>query len=569
MVNSTETKTNGKAEREAEAKARSRAEQAQIVAGLKTVLEGDEQLLGFARGVISGGVRGKLTVGLEAFFAPYVNIGLTERRLILQHIHAETGKPSEILPHTFPLGELAAMTFSDIETFGAETACRLTLRLHNDQHFRLRLRGPDNVTSAQTLSEVFHSLIASRPYPRTTPTQSVCPHCDHILDRPSKFCPYCGRKREESSIPDTTEETGAQGTTTVTDTPEPGTTAAVSGEAVASAVAEPVAAVVPEPTADISPEPTAAASPEPIADASPEPTAAAAPEPIPTAVAEPIAEPVVSHIEEAHGVPSGEDEERNFLFPGEMADARPVPPPLPTVEGPEETEPEGSGSIYSAPNTPAPSGLETISEAPSDVAEARLETPNTETSPTNSWHWLSGLRKSDSDTSDQGIIADTPTVIDMPAETYTEAVPEADKPPVVPPLPNIHNIYSTVQEWTGNETTESAVETATFLPPDASPASESEALRDLPTEGHEPLAQASEENSQEEPIRSGEEGAETSPANEEGSGTQANSPTHDYSTPPASQTHPYATQTDITSFGAEGPPAGYGDTRPNSPQGGH
>ena len=76
-----------------------RAEQATIVSGLKTVLESDEQLLGFARGRIAGGWRGKLNVGPEAFFAPFVNVGLTERRFVLQHIHPENGRPSEIMPH--------------------------------------------------------------------------------------------------------------------------------------------------------------------------------------------------------------------------------------------------------------------------------------------------------------------------------------------------------------------------------------------------------------------------------------------------------------------------------------
>src|SRR5262249_20586215 len=158
MINSTERRAEEKAEREAEEKAQRRAEQAQVVEGLRSVLEGDEQLLAFARGRIAGGWRGKLSVGPEAFFAPFVNIGLTERRLVLQHIHPENGRPSEILPHFFPLADIESLAFTDIETFGAEQACRLTLRLRDDHQFRLRLKGATNFESAKAMQEVFQSL---------------------------------------------------------------------------------------------------------------------------------------------------------------------------------------------------------------------------------------------------------------------------------------------------------------------------------------------------------------------------------------------------------------------------
>jgi hypothetical protein len=203
MINTSDSKARARAERETEAKAKRRATQAQVVAGLQTMLESDEQLLGFSRGLIAGGLRGKLTVGFEALFAPYVNIGLTERRIVLQHIHQESGKPSEILPHSFPLSEIASIAFSDIETFGAEPAGRLTLRLYNDQHFRLRVKSEENAESARNIADVFATLTATRPKARTSPTQSLCPHCDHVLDRVSKFCPYCGQQleTEQSAAP--------------------------------------------------------------------------------------------------------------------------------------------------------------------------------------------------------------------------------------------------------------------------------------------------------------------------------------------------------------------------------
>src|SRR5579871_769169 len=197
MINSTEHKGNEKTEREARAKAAMRVEQASIVTGLQKALEGDEQLLGFARGRISGGLRGKLNIGPEAFFAPHVNIGLTERRIILQHIHAETGRPSEILPHFFALGDIMSIGFSEIETFGEEPAGRLTLRLNNDQHFRIRITGEGNFEGAKTIVKVFQSLTTLQRATHS-PTQRMCAACKHILDQPFHFCPYCGATQEET-----------------------------------------------------------------------------------------------------------------------------------------------------------------------------------------------------------------------------------------------------------------------------------------------------------------------------------------------------------------------------------
>lgn len=171
-----------------------RAEQAQIVTGLQSMLEGSEQLLGFTRGVIAGGLKGKLSVGVEALFAPAVNVGLTDRRILLQHIHAETGRPSEILPHDFTVGEVASIQFTDIETFGKTPAARLLIRMLNDQNFRIRLSGATAVLSAQTITEVFSSIIAQNPAYRKSANQDQCSQCKHILDTLSKFCPYCGSK---------------------------------------------------------------------------------------------------------------------------------------------------------------------------------------------------------------------------------------------------------------------------------------------------------------------------------------------------------------------------------------
>lgn len=196
-------KLSAKEELAAKTKASRRAEQAQIVGGLQGALEKGEQLLAFSRGRIAGGWRGKLNVGPEAFFAPVVNIGLTERRLILQHIHPENGKPSEMQPHYFVLEDIASLSFTDIETFGGEPAARLIVRQGASLFIRLRLLGATNFDSGKALAEVFGTLVSALRAPSASPTQRVCPQCARLLDQPSRFCPYCGAAQPQSAPPAT------------------------------------------------------------------------------------------------------------------------------------------------------------------------------------------------------------------------------------------------------------------------------------------------------------------------------------------------------------------------------
>ena len=199
MPQPTRAGTKNKAEQEAQQKALRRAEQANILAGVRPILEPEEQLLAFARARIAGGWRGKLNVGPEAFFAPYANAALTERRFIVQHVHHSSGRPSEMLPHSYALGAIARATFTDIETFGGEPACRLILHLQNGLYVRLRLRGQLNFAAAKNMVELFDSLTLAQRATTVSPLQKTCAHCSQILDNDYKFCPYCGTAQASAS----------------------------------------------------------------------------------------------------------------------------------------------------------------------------------------------------------------------------------------------------------------------------------------------------------------------------------------------------------------------------------
>ncbi|MCS6776693.1 MAG: hypothetical protein RMJ43_03460 [Chloroherpetonaceae bacterium] len=180
-------------------KARDRREQAAVVQGLLSILSPEEQLLGFLRGVIAGGLRGKLAIGPEAFFAPHVNLGLTDRRFVVQHIHPENDRPSEIEPHFFSLSEIASIDFSDADTFGQEPAGRLNMRLHGELPVRFRISGTTNCQNARALVTVFQSLMRLQQA-ETTPVRRRCPFCQHILDQPFRYCPYCGGRIEGADL---------------------------------------------------------------------------------------------------------------------------------------------------------------------------------------------------------------------------------------------------------------------------------------------------------------------------------------------------------------------------------
>lgn len=192
MANTAKSRLDERAAAAARQRARGRAEQAAIVIALRRILGPNEQLMAFGRGRISGGWKGKLAVGPESFFAPVVNIALTDRSFILQHIQGETAEPSSIIPHNIPLDEIVDLVYSDVETFSEQVACRLSLRLNNEQTVRVRLSGEHNIAGARALAEVYRALTTARRAATASPTTCVCSNCKRVLEHEHRFCPHCG-----------------------------------------------------------------------------------------------------------------------------------------------------------------------------------------------------------------------------------------------------------------------------------------------------------------------------------------------------------------------------------------
>lgn len=172
-----------------------RSEQASIVDGLTSLLEEGEQLLGFTRAWIGGGVRGKLLLGPEAFLSPILNVGLTDRGLLLQHVRSSDGKPANIPPHRYPMENILHIQFLFSETFGGSIpAGRLTIQLSQSTPLRLRIWGKHNVKDAQAMAEVFRAFLASHRIEEPS-LWHTCASCGEKTDQLYRFCPYCGQSQ--------------------------------------------------------------------------------------------------------------------------------------------------------------------------------------------------------------------------------------------------------------------------------------------------------------------------------------------------------------------------------------
>jgi hypothetical protein len=156
---------------------------------LQKTLDEDESLLGVTRGRIAGSWRRKLTLNPQTFLSPFVNVGLTENRLILQQIHQANGRAASDKVTAFPIHQIVSLSVSDADPMETGRSVRLNVILSNGESFRLRSAGR-LAEGAKELFEVWES-VALRAAASTAPA-ITCPHCNREMDRPHKFCPFCG-----------------------------------------------------------------------------------------------------------------------------------------------------------------------------------------------------------------------------------------------------------------------------------------------------------------------------------------------------------------------------------------
>jgi RNA polymerase subunit RPABC4/transcription elongation factor Spt4 len=169
-----------------------RTVEAEAFEDLQHTLDPDETLLAVTRGRIAGTWRRRLTLDPQVLLSPYVNLGLTAEKLILQQIQPGSGRALSDKGSSIPLKEILTLTVSDADPLEPERMARLVVQLRSGESFRLRAAGR-LARSAKDMVEVWRSLTDS--IRTTTARQQICPHCRRTLDRPHRFCPFCGKEQ--------------------------------------------------------------------------------------------------------------------------------------------------------------------------------------------------------------------------------------------------------------------------------------------------------------------------------------------------------------------------------------
>jgi hypothetical protein len=173
-----------------------RAIEAAVFEDLQKALQAEEALLGATRGRITGTWRRRLTLNPQAILSPFVNLGLTGERLILQPIHPATGRAFSDRTADYPLPEVLAMTVSDADVMEPGRTVRLEVHLGHGDSFRLRAGGR-LADSAREMATVWQT-VSGEAMTLLRPTEIACPHCHRTLDRPYRFCPFCGEKQGDA-----------------------------------------------------------------------------------------------------------------------------------------------------------------------------------------------------------------------------------------------------------------------------------------------------------------------------------------------------------------------------------
>ena len=165
-----------------------RSAEASAINNLREALLPGETLLGLTRGRLGGDWRRTVPIAQRPYAAPYVNMGITEGRLMIQTIHNGTAEPLAFQGNGIPLSDIASMTISTTELEGPEHCARLSATLAVGSSFRLKAFGR-LANGAADVVQIWRSLANTS---EAEPEIRMCPICAKPLDGEYKHCPYCG-----------------------------------------------------------------------------------------------------------------------------------------------------------------------------------------------------------------------------------------------------------------------------------------------------------------------------------------------------------------------------------------
>ncbi len=166
-----------------------RAVEAAAYTDLMPCVEPEESLLGVTRGKIAGSWRRRLSFNPQAFLSPYVNLGITNERLLLQHINAGSGQSLSTNAGTLALSEIVSMSVTDADMLEPGRTMRLVVTPKGEEPFRLRVAGR-LAENARDMIAVWETLCGASAAKEAA--VESCGSCGRSLDRPYRFCPYCG-----------------------------------------------------------------------------------------------------------------------------------------------------------------------------------------------------------------------------------------------------------------------------------------------------------------------------------------------------------------------------------------
>ncbi len=162
---------------------------------LSQVLEGDETLLGFTRGRLTARWTPRSGINPRLLLSQYANFGLTSDRIILMPVQSGSGSSPANSATSFPVRDVCALNITDIDPLEPGRTVRLTALLTGGESLRLKAAGRLAAT-AQDIVTVWRSLYAPSASDVNIPDR--CEHCGRELDRPYRFCPFCGSAQQST-----------------------------------------------------------------------------------------------------------------------------------------------------------------------------------------------------------------------------------------------------------------------------------------------------------------------------------------------------------------------------------